>query len=453
MRLADHPSIASLVFAIFTLRGKSCDATPKLSEKRGWIMRRMFGLAACAALSFAIGPALNPAKADFASAQQDFDANLTVAQRIQAQVSLIATGHLVVVPADHFTASVYKAVAGFQAANGFSATGALTRPQYDRLLREGRAMLNAWGFGTITHPMRPVSIWAPVGLGMSVVQNASGLHYRDAQGRLELDFVSVPNRDVARVKHGLITDKRRDGSVIHYVSDKDDEGWFALSTSSPDGHDHYYRYHQDGSAVTGFALEWDNGAGNIHAERIAVIMSASLRAAMQGTPFIDPPVAQVAREEANPEPPTGRSAAVPVVPPAPGPEHHGTSSGSGFFVTDVGHLVTNAHVVKGCTAITVKTDDGTTAPAVELATDEANDLALLKTRVTPARVAPLRIGARQGEAVEAFGFPHADLLATTGNFTLGNVTALQGLGDDSRYLQISAPVQGSRPCRTGASSV
>jgi serine protease Do len=33
------------------------------------------------------------------------------------------------------------------------------------------------------------------------------------------------------------------------------------------------------------------------------------------------------------------------------------------------------------------------------------------------------------------------LLATSGNFTLGNVTAVAGLGDDTRILQISAPVQ------------
>ncbi|MGI8568125.1 MAG: S1 family peptidase, partial [Methylocella sp.] len=43
--------------------------------------------------------------------------------------------------------------------------------------------------------------------------------------------------------------------------------------------------------------------------------------------------------------------------------------------------------------------------------------------------------------VAAFGFPLAGLLATSGNFTLGNVTAVAGLGDDTRILQISAPVQ------------
>ena len=42
---------------------------------------------------------------------------------------------------------------------------------------------------------------------------------------------------------------------------------------------------------------------------------------------------------------------------------------------------------------------------------------------------------------EALGFPYTDILATAGNFTLGNVSALSGLGDGSRDLQISAPVQ------------
>ena len=41
----------------------------------------------------------------------------------------------------------------------------------------------------------------------------------------------------------------------------------------------------------------------------------------------------------------------------------------------------------------------------------------------------------------AFGYPLSQVLATSGNFTTGNVTALAGLGDDSRFFQISAPVQ------------
>jgi serine protease Do len=55
--------------------------------------------------------------------------------------------------------------------------------------------------------------------------------------------------------------------------------------------------------------------------------------------------------------------------------------------------------------------------------------------------ASFRSGVRLGEGVAVFGFPLAGLLARSGNFTLGNVTAVAGLGDDTRILQISAPVQ------------
>ena len=57
------------------------------------------------------------------------------------------------------------------------------------------------------------------------------------------------------------------------------------------------------------------------------------------------------------------------------------------------------------------------------------------------RAGRIRGSLRLCRGVEAFGFPHSDTLATAGNVTLGNVTALSGLGDDSRSLQISAPVQ------------
>jgi S1-C subfamily serine protease len=40
-----------------------------------------------------------------------------------------------------------------------------------------------------------------------------------------------------------------------------------------------------------------------------------------------------------------------------------------------------------------------------------------------------------------YGFPLAGLLASGGNATIGNITALAGLANDSRFLQISAPVQ------------
>jgi S1-C subfamily serine protease len=54
------------------------------------------------------------------------------------------------------------------------------------------------------------------------------------------------------------------------------------------------------------------------------------------------------------------------------------SSGSGFFVTQAGHLLTNAHVVDDCTTISVKSSDGQTGVAQIIAADQNGDLALLR---------------------------------------------------------------------------
>ncbi len=126
--------------------------------------------------------------------------------------------------------------------------------------------------------------------------------------------------------------------------------------------------------------------------------------------------------------------------PASKPDHE-ASSGTGFFVTTDGAVITNAHVVEGCKSIRVTSDQGTTADAKITARDVRNDLALLATSLTAKKNAAFRTSIRLGEAVEAFGYPLTEVLAKSGNFTLGNVSALVGLGEDSRYLQISAPVQ------------
>jgi len=118
-------------------------------------------------------------------------------------------------------------------------------------------------------------------------------------------------------------------------------------------------------------------------------------------------------------------------------------SGTGFYVTRDGHLMTNAHVVAGCKAIRARGADGDTIDARVLATAASDDLAVLKVDRKPAQVATFRIGAplRQGEGIIVYGFPLTGLLASSGNLTAGNLTALAGPRDDARLMQISAPVQ------------
>lgn len=115
------------------------------------------------------------------------------------------------------------------------------------------------------------------------------------------------------------------------------------------------------------------------------------------------------------------------------------SSGTGFAVTVDGWIMTNAHVVDRCDRVEVKGRDVATDPRI----DATNDLALIKvnsdTSMVPLtfRRAPIRLG----EDIVAIGYPLADLLADSVKITTGNVNALAGLRNDTRYIQISTPIQ------------
>jgi serine protease Do len=106
-----------------------------------------------------------------------------------------------------------------------------------------------------------------------------------------------------------------------------------------------------------------------------------------------------------------------------------------------GYVLTNRHVIDGCRTATVSRPGYPTSDARIIAVDATNDLALLTTSMGTKMVPPFRIGVRVGESIFVYGFPLAGLLSSSGNFTVGNITSVAGLGDDSRILQISAPVQ------------
>jgi len=118
------------------------------------------------------------------------------------------------------------------------------------------------------------------------------------------------------------------------------------------------------------------------------------------------------------------------------------SAGSGFYVSPAGHVLTNKHVVDGCSSLMLQPTGGPLRPGQVVATDSQNDFAIISSNDTPSQFARFRSSAvRQGESVVVYGFPLAGALASSGNATIGNVTALAGMQDDTRILQISAPVQ------------
>jgi serine protease Do len=120
----------------------------------------------------------------------------------------------------------------------------------------------------------------------------------------------------------------------------------------------------------------------------------------------------------------------------------GKTSGTAFFVDLNGHMITNRHVVEGCNRVTVLSPNGEIEAKV-VKKDSGFDLALLKVHHRPNAQAIFRAGPaiRSGEKVSVFGFPYFGVLSTGGSVTIGNISALSGLGDNSLQMQISNPVQ------------
>ena len=119
-----------------------------------------------------------------------------------------------------------------------------------------------------------------------------------------------------------------------------------------------------------------------------------------------------------------------------------TSTGTGFYVS-TGHLLTNAHVVDGCEAVSISMPGGAAqSVGTVIARDAVSDLALVRSQSMAVDVSStLRRQVRLGEDVWVFGYPLHNYVASSGNFTRGNVTALAGMQDDSTRLQITAPIQ------------
>jgi serine protease Do len=135
----------------------------------------------------------------------------------------------------------------------------------------------------------------------------------------------------------------------------------------------------------------------------------------------------------------------PPPPPPPSQKRESKSSvGSGFFVSkpmgsETAYVVTNFHVIDGCkSAFRVRYPVYQPVDAYVHAVDPQNDLALLSTKLPASGFPSFRLNLKQGEQIASYGFPYGNDLAS---FTMGNVTSVVGLDNNTSAFQMSAPVQ------------
>ena len=146
----------------------------------------------------------------------------------------------------------------------------------------------------------------------------------------------------------------------------------------------------------------------------------------------------------------------------PQPTPKTATSGSGFFVSRLGHVITNQHVVGDCKKVTVGDNAQKQVTADVLETDRRNDLALLK--ISSLKMASVetksliqKLGVKivplasdgllrsedvdLGEKVLVAGYPYGEIFSNTIKVTGGMISANKGLGDDSGQFQMDAAVQ------------
>lgn len=126
--------------------------------------------------------------------------------------------------------------------------------------------------------------------------------------------------------------------------------------------------------------------------------------------------------------------------PAPSkPKEPEISTGSGFFISEDGFMLTNAHVAGECRKITVPPY----GPATLVRKDTTNDLAMIRiSEGKPKAVATFQdTPVRAGASVFVVGYPLSQYLGGAFNITAGMVSSLSGLDGDTRYFQFTAPLQ------------
>lgn len=144
------------------------------------------------------------------------------------------------------------------------------------------------------------------------------------------------------------------------------------------------------------------------------------------------------------------------------PPNKSGNTGSGFFVSKMGHIITNEHVVRQCNSVTVGDNAQKQVTASILETDERNDLALLRissTQMASVETKSLirKLGLKLvplvseglfksndvelGEDVLVAGYPYGELFSNTIKVTKGIVSADKGMGDDIGLFQMDAAVQ------------
>ena len=117
------------------------------------------------------------------------------------------------------------------------------------------------------------------------------------------------------------------------------------------------------------------------------------------------------------------------------------SSGTGFYITNNGYLLTASHVVNNAKLVQVKSNNKVLDAKI-ISANTANDIALLKVE-GHFKAIPLISSrfVRLGHSAFTIGFPNITIQGVKPKFNKGEISSLAGLKDNARHFQTSVPIQ------------
>jgi S1-C subfamily serine protease len=274
---------------------------------------------------------------------------------------------------------------------------------------------------------------------------------------------------LSEIQAGLASVAAKPDQTVGYRLDRPDR---QVLTTQGNGWTHYLRFDRVGADWVGFMVFAQQGNDRVAKLITAVstefsptgtsnivepnIMAAEMgfrawlgmtdkspRDALTGRHLADATPSRPAAPTPAPVPSrerdVSRSAAVTAPPANPSPATRVSGSGTAFVVRQDGTLLTNEHVVKGCSRLALPTGEAVQV----LASNAKRDLALLRSEKTYASALRFRRDQTidHGETVRAFGYPYYQMVSTSLNITEGIVTALTGLNDDPSRFQVNAAIQ------------
>ena len=347
---------------------------------------------------------------------QQSEMQLVRQERVALQLALQWAGFHNAAIDGAFGQGTRRAMADWQAANGYETTGILATAQRAELLRQYNAVLDGMDIQTVRDTRAGISIDLPLGAVAFDRYDSPFAHF-DPTGTVEGARVLLISQPGDRDRLAGLYEIMQTLDIVPLDGPRDrDRNSFTLTGQNASIVSHT-EARLDGGAIKGFTLIWPAGDEE-RRTRILATMQSSF-APIDGV--LDPAV--LTEDAPSIDLVAGISLAKPKI------------TASGFFVDRQGAVVTTHTAVANCDRITLNNH----GEAEVVLSDPSLGVAVLRTSATTAQtaVAQFRNGTpRLRSEVAVAGYSFGGLLPSAA-MTFGHLSNLRGLNDEDTLFRLA----------------